>query len=140
MTRLLPLVAVTLSLIGCSTTAIIHTTPPGANLFVSGVYVGKTPVAVTLKDGLESPAGTSAKVELAGHRTQHVMLHKDWSAGYILLDLAACLVTLGVGCYLIYFNGKTHCDEYHFPLLREERSLQAPPPATPAPPALQPNS
>jgi hypothetical protein len=120
---------------GCTTTATIRTNPPGANLFFGGRYMGKTPVTVELKDGLEAAAGTSARLELEGYRTQNVLLGKEWSPGYIALDILACVPTLGLACYLIYFNGKTHDSEYDFLMLEERRRRPPPAPAPPAPAA-----
>jgi hypothetical protein len=85
-------------------------------------------VEVKLKDGLENPGGTSAKIELKGYRTQNVLLDKGWSAGYLILDALICIPTLGLGCYLIYFNGKTHEDEYHFMLLEKPKEIKTPSP------------
>lgn len=134
------LLAIIILATGCRTTAIINSNPQGANLFIGGQYRGKTPLEVELKDGLESAAGTSARLELEGHRTQNTILSKEWSVGYILLDALLCLPTFGAGCYLIYFNGKTHDSEYNILMLEEKKRAppKVPPPPAQTPPPLNP--
>jgi len=122
------------ALTGCSTMSTIRSDPPGAKVYVKGVYVGETPVTVKLKDGLDSANQYWVQIKKPGYKTFKVTLPKQWSAGYLILDALICLPTLGIGCYLVYFNGKSHYDRYFYVL---ERGSPVPPPPAPAAPAEQ---
>jgi hypothetical protein len=102
--------------VGCSTMVTVNSQPQGAKLFVRGKYVGRTPVKVKMEDGLDSTANYHLELRKEGYKTAKANILPTWSGGFIALDAIFCLPTLGITCYLIYFNGKTHESEHTFPL------------------------
>ena len=113
---LLLVLLLTLILSACSTTSTIVTKPPGAKVNLSGRYLGRSPVEVKLTDGFVDDANYWVKVKKEGYKTQDFKLEQRWSPGYIILDVVLCIPTLGLGCYLVWLNGKTHQSEYVIPL------------------------
>lgn len=130
------LVSLVLAASACSTTSQIITNPPGAKVYLSGRYLGLSPVEARLTDGFVDGANYWVKVQKEGYKTQDFKLRQSWSPGYIVLDALICLPTLGLGCYLVYLNAKTHESEYVIPL--EPLGPSRAPPATPAPPTAAP--
>ena len=127
------LLVVALGLSACSTTSMILTNPPGAKIYLSGRYLGLSPVEAELTDGFVDGANYWVKIKKEGYKTQDFKLRQRWSPGYIVLDILICLPTLGAGCYLVYLNGKTHDSEYVIPLEPTDPSRATPPPPVRAP-------
>ncbi len=110
------LLLLVLGVSACTTTSTIITRPPGAKVYLSGQYLGRSPVEAELNDGFVDGADYWVEVKKKGYRDQRFRLQQHWSPGYIVLDILICLPTLGFGCYLVYFNAKTHDSEYIIPL------------------------
>jgi len=115
---------------GCSTVSTIRSNPPGARVYVNNRYVGTSPVKVKLNDGLLDGSDYVVKLVREGYETQTVSLAKNWSAGYLALDILLLLPTLGISGYFIVLNGQVHEDSYNFTLVpnRRQRRPPAPPP------------
>lgn len=120
------------SLCACSTTSMIVTNPPGANVYIKGQFMGQSPVEVDLTDGFVDGANYWVKLTKQGYKTQEIKLRQSWAVGYIVLDALLCIPTFGLGCYLIYLNGRTHECDYHF-LLEPGTDTRPPPPPVPGP-------
>ena len=86
---------------------------------------------VKLTDGFVDEANYWVKVKKEGYKNQQFKLQQSWSPGYITLDILFCPPTLGFGCYLVYFNAKTHENEYVIPLEPISKLRRAPPRAPP---------
>lgn len=100
-------------LIGCYTTTTINSDPSGLAVYHQGQYIGRTPVDLRVENGLENSAGSPVILKTNDGRKHSIMLRKSWSPGYLILDAILCIPTLGLACYLIYFNGKTYDWEYN---------------------------
>ncbi len=117
MSRLASRLAVTalaLVLTACTTTATIHTIPPGARVYIRGTYRGKSPVKVELKDGFDN-ALYYARLEKEGYATDEVRLQDHYSP-WIVLDAILLLPTLTLWRFVLQANGRRHQDEYWFRL------------------------
>jgi hypothetical protein len=119
--------ATVLSFSACATTSTITTQPPGAKVYVQGLYSGLSPLTLKLRDGFIDGSTYRVRVEKSGYKPQEAGLGQDYSAGGIVLDALLLFPTLFLSAYLCALNCQRHHDHYDFVLEPEEPQAAAQP-------------
>lgn len=70
-------------LFGCSTTTTIHSSPPGAKLYLDGVYRGETPITMSLPDGTDH-GYKRLRLEKEGHLPLDAALGRRQDGGRLV--------------------------------------------------------
>jgi len=95
----------------------IKTVPDGAELFLNGQSLGKSPATVRVQDGLLAPK-YMVRAELPGYKNQVFHLEQHWKPGLAIGSACCGMLCIPAFGFLIY--AKEHAPEYIIYLQKEE--------------------
>ena len=89
----------------------IQTEPSGAELFLNGTPIGKSPATARVQDGLLAPQYT-VRAELAGYQKAFYYLDQHWKPG--MACSGACCGMIFLPGFVLLIFAKEHEPEYTF--------------------------
>jgi hypothetical protein len=97
----------------------INTNPSGAELFLNGNQIGKSPATVRVQDGLLAPP-YMVRIEKDGYKPMLIHLEQKWKTGVTIAGVCCGLLFIPGLAILIY--AKEHNSVYLFNLQKETNS------------------
>lgn len=117
--RIVALVALLAHLAACSHTSLIRSDPPGAHLYIDGVYKGLTPYSWETSNGAYPSMTAEIRIEKKGYEpVERAEIRKEWFADETLWWFAL-LPVFFLGVYGYILEAPHFDDEYFFPLRPE---------------------